>query len=50
MYSQVPPSASFGKKIFTNNAVKVAKRRLRMYEVGISYRVRTYEEGKKINW
>jgi len=30
--------------------VKVAKRRLRVYEVGISYSSRTYEEGKKIGW
>jgi glycosyltransferase involved in cell wall biosynthesis len=30
--------------------VKVAKRRLRIYEVGISYFGRTYEEGKKIGW
>jgi len=30
--------------------VKIAKRRLRIYEVGISYFGRTYEEGKKINW
>jgi glycosyltransferase involved in cell wall biosynthesis len=30
--------------------VKVAKRKLRIYEVGISYWGRTYEEGKKINW
>jgi glycosyltransferase involved in cell wall biosynthesis len=30
--------------------VKIAKRRLRIYEVGISYRGRTYEEGKKIGW
>jgi glycosyltransferase involved in cell wall biosynthesis len=30
--------------------VKVAKRRLRVYEVGISYCGRTYEEGKKIGW
>ena len=29
---------------------QVAKHRLRVYEVGISYRGRTYEEGKKINW
>ena len=28
--------------------VKVAKRKLRVYEVGISYSGRTYEEGKKI--
>ena len=30
--------------------VKVARRNLRIYEVGISYRGRTYEEGKKIGW
>jgi len=30
--------------------VKVAKRHLRVYEVGISYSGRTYEEGKKIGW
>ena len=30
--------------------IKVAKRRLRIYEVGISYWGRTYEEGKKIHW
>jgi len=30
--------------------VKVAKRALRIYEVGISYWGRTYEEGKKIGW
>jgi len=30
--------------------VKIAKRRLRVYEVGISYWGRTYEEGKKIAW
>ncbi|MBF0478515.1 MAG: glycosyltransferase family 2 protein [Candidatus Omnitrophica bacterium] len=29
---------------------KVAKRRARIYEVGISYSGRTYAEGKKINW
>ncbi len=29
---------------------KVAKMRCRMYEVGISYSGRTYEEGKKIGW
>ena len=29
---------------------KIAKRDLRIYEVGISYRGRTYKEGKKINW
>jgi glycosyltransferase involved in cell wall biosynthesis len=30
--------------------VKIAKRHLRIYEVGISYWGRTYEEGKKIRW
>ncbi|MDP2709126.1 MAG: glycosyltransferase family 2 protein [bacterium] len=28
----------------------VAKNKLRIYEVGISYSGRTYEEGKKLNW
>ena len=30
--------------------VKIAKRHLRIYEVGISYSGRTYQEGKKIGW
>jgi glycosyltransferase involved in cell wall biosynthesis len=30
--------------------VKIARRPLRIYEVGISYAGRTYEEGKKIGW
>jgi glycosyltransferase involved in cell wall biosynthesis len=30
--------------------VKIAKRHFRVYEVGISYWGRTYEEGKKIGW
>ena len=29
---------------------KVARMKLRIYEIGISYAGRTYEEGKKINW
>lgn len=29
---------------------KIARKRLRIYEVPISYYGRTYEEGKKINW
>ena len=29
---------------------KVARMNLRIYEIGISYSGRTYEEGKKINW
>jgi glycosyltransferase involved in cell wall biosynthesis len=30
--------------------VKIARMRLRIYEVGISYYGRTYDEGKKIGW
>src|ERR1700726_1100009 len=30
--------------------VKISKRRLRVYEVGVGYWGRTYEEGKKIGW
>jgi len=30
--------------------IKIAKRRLRVYEVGIGYSGRTYEEGKKVGW
>ena len=29
---------------------KLARKKVRMYEVGIGYSGRTYEEGKKINW
>jgi len=29
---------------------KVAKRKCRIYEIGISYYGRSYDEGKKINW
>jgi glycosyltransferase involved in cell wall biosynthesis len=29
---------------------KIAKKNLRIYEVGISYNGRTYKEGKKISW
>ena len=29
---------------------KLAKARCRIYEVGISYKARTYAEGKKISW
>ena len=31
-------------------AAKVARNRLRLYEVPVSYNGRTYEEGKKISW
>ncbi len=30
--------------------IKVARLKLRIYEVGISYYGRTYSEGKKVNW
>ncbi len=30
--------------------IKIGRRHLRVYEVGISYAGRTYEEGKKIGW
>jgi len=30
--------------------VKIAQARLRVYEMGVSYNPRTYEEGKKIGW
>jgi hypothetical protein len=29
---------------------KIAKKKVRIYEVGISYYGRTYDEGKKIGW
>ena len=29
---------------------RIAQSKVRVYEVGISYSGRTYEEGKKINW
>ena len=34
----------------TEITAKIAKGRWRVYEVGISYSGRTYEEGKKIGW
>ena len=30
--------------------IKVAKMKVRIYEIGISYSGRGYSEGKKINW
>jgi glycosyltransferase involved in cell wall biosynthesis len=54
---------AFSREIITNITIvedrfgfepeitaKIAKMRCRVYEVGISYYGRTYEEGKKINW
>jgi len=29
---------------------KIARKKVRIYEIGITYSGRTYEEGKKINW
>jgi len=31
-------------------AAKVARNKLRIYEVPVSYNGRTYEDGKKISW
>ena len=42
------PKSFFG--IEPEITVKIAKRRLRVYEIGISYSGRTYAEGKKIGW
>jgi glycosyltransferase involved in cell wall biosynthesis len=42
-------SSDFGVEI-EFSAIVVKARRWRIYEVGISYFGRTYEEGKKINW
>jgi hypothetical protein len=33
-----------------NGSAKVSRLKARMYEVGISYYGRTYDEGKKIGW
>ena len=30
--------------------IKIAKKKLRIYETGIKYFGRTYEDGKKITW
>ena len=29
---------------------KIAKKNIKIYEVGVSYNPRTYKEGKKITW
>jgi len=34
----------------TEITIKMARKKVRIYEVGISYYGRTYEEGKKIGW
>jgi hypothetical protein len=40
----------FGFEVEFTMKVARSRRRWRMYETGISYYGRTYEEGKKINW
>jgi hypothetical protein len=42
-------SNDFGIEVEISAAIARA-RRWRIYEIGISYFGRTYEEGKKINW
>ncbi len=44
------PIRSSGFGLEPELTAKIAKRRFRVYEVPISYRGRTYEEGKKIDW
>jgi glycosyltransferase involved in cell wall biosynthesis len=44
------PLRARGFDIEPEITVKIAKRKYRVYEVGISYSGRTYEEGKKITW
>ncbi|MEB3233218.1 MAG: hypothetical protein VKJ64_19585 [Leptolyngbyaceae bacterium] len=41
---------NFGVEVEFTMKVARSRRRWRMYETGISYYGRTYEEGKKINW
>ena len=36
--------------VYNELTAKVAKMRLRIYEVPVSYHGRTYDEGKKIGW
>jgi glycosyltransferase involved in cell wall biosynthesis len=43
-------AARFGIEIELTARAAQARPRLRIYEVGISYHGRTYEEGKKIGW
>ncbi len=44
------PIRSQGFGFETEITAKIAKRKCRIYEVGISYSGRTYAEGKKITW
>lgn len=48
--SILPNLRSNGFEIEVELTAEVAKRNLRIYEVGISYAGRTYAEGKKIGW
>ena len=44
------PLVSRDFRIEPELAIKLAKRRARLFEIPISYSGRTYDEGKKINW
>ena len=44
------PLVSNDFRIEPELAIKLAKRRVRLFEIPISYSGRTYDEGKKINW
>ncbi|HOY65608.1 MAG TPA: glycosyltransferase [Candidatus Ozemobacteraceae bacterium] len=44
------PIRSSGFGLEPEITAKIAKRRFRVYEVPVSYRGRTYEEGKKVTW
>ena len=44
------PLESYDFRIEPELTIKLAKRRVRLFEVPISYSGRTYQEGKKINW
>ena len=44
------PLESSDFRIEPELTIKLAKRRIRLFEVPISYSARSYQEGKKINW
>jgi hypothetical protein len=45
------PSRSSGRRIEVEITANIARqRKLRIYELGITYYGRSYDEGKKINW
>ena len=49
LFGQSERQSGNGRQPLLRETLK-AKRHLRVYEVGISYWGRTYEEGKKIGW